>query len=368
MAGQQKENPNQMPYLEGCTVRGTSPVIAETLQKIYGERTPTILSAIKEKCPKAEIVYEKGCEVAGTDKSGFASAVKAAKSADIVILILGGKYGWGTNCTTGEGIDCDDIGLPGVQEELAREIFDAGVPAVFVHMDAKPLCSEYIAEHYKAILENWFPGESGGRALADVLFGDYNPGGRLPITAPRNAGQIPIYASTQNGSGYFPGSGMVISRYVEGSKEPLYYFGEGYSYTTFAYSNLKVDNEVKADGVLNVSCDVQNSGDVDGEEVVQVYVTDEVASMVRPAQELAGFYRVRLKAHETKRIHFAMKASQFAFLDTKMRWLVEAGKMTLKIGSSSKDIKLTSGFEISNSAYVDGKSRGFYAKAWEGTV
>jgi beta-glucosidase len=161
---------------------------------------------------------------------------------------------------------------------------------------------------------------------------------------------------------------MVISRYVEGHKEPLYYFGEGYSYTTFVYSNLQVNNKINAESILNVSCDVQNAGDVDGEEVVQVYVTDELASMVRPAQELAGFYRVRLNAHETKRIHFTMKASQFAFLDTKMRWLVEAGKMTLKIGASSKDIRLTSGFEISNSAYIDGKDRGFYAKAWEKTV
>jgi beta-glucosidase len=126
-----------------------------------------------------------------------------------------------------------------------------------------------------------------------------------------------------------------------------------------------VDNEVKADGVLNVSCDVQNSGDTDGEEVVQVYVSDELASMVRPAQELAGFYRVQLKARETKRIHFTMKASQFAFLDDKMQWLVEAGKMTVKIGASSKDIRLTAGFEIGNSAYIDGKDRGFYAKAWE---
>jgi beta-glucosidase len=368
MGAQQKENPNQMPYLEGCTVRGTSPIVEETLQKIYGGRTPTILAAIREKCPNAEIVYEKGCEVAGTDKSSFVGAVKAAKSADAVILILGGKYGWGTNCTTGEGIDCDDIGLPGVQEELAKEIFETGTLAVFVHMDAKPLSSEYIAEHYKAILENWFPGESGGRALADVLFGDYNPGGRLPITAPRNAGQIPIYASTQNGSGYFPGDGMVISRYVEGRKDPLYYFGEGYSYTTFEYSNLHVDDTVNAEGSINVSCDVQNAGDVDGEEVVQLYVRDELASMVRPAQELAGFYRVQLNAHQTKRIHFTMKASQFAFLDTKMQWLVEAGKMAVMVGASSKDIRLTGAFEISGSAYIDGKTRGFYAKACEGTV
>lgn len=366
LGGGQNDNPNQMPYLDGCAVRGTSPVIEETLRKIYSGRTPTILASIREKCPDAEIKFEKGCEVAGTDTSGFANAVNAAKSADVVILILGGKYGWGTNCTTGEGIDCDNIGLTGMQEELAKAIFEAGTPAVFVHMDAKPLSSEYIASHYPAILENWFPGETGGRALADVLFGDYNPGGRLPITAPRNAGQIPIHSSTQNGSGYFSGEGMVIAKYVEGTKEPLFYFGEGKTYTEFEYSNLCTDAKVSADGIVNISCKVANTGGKDGEEVVQLYVRDELASMVRPARELTGFYRVALKARETKTVHFTMKTSQFAFLDKQMKWVVEKGAMSVMIGSSSKDIRLTGGFEITDTAYVDGQTRGFYAKAWEG--
>lgn len=356
---------NQMPYLDGCMVRGTSPVVEETLQAIYGTRTPTILQAIRAKCPEAEIVYEKGCEIAGTDKSGFTKAREVAESADAVILILGGKYGWGTNCTTGEGIDCDDINLPGVQEELAQSIFEVGTPAVFVHMDAKPLSSEFVANHYMAILENWFPGETGGSALADVLFGDYNPSGRLPMTAARKTGQIPIHASTQNGSGYFSEEGMVICKYVEGHKEPLYYFGEGKSYTSFQYSNLQVEKKVDANGTITISCDVTNTGEQDGEEVVQAYVRDELASMVRPAQELAGFYRVKLKVNETKKINFLMKVSQFAFLDTSMKWVVEAGKMTIKVGASSKDIRLTETFEITNSSYVDGKNRGFYAKAWE---
>lgn len=363
--GDKRENPNQMPYLDGCTVRGTAPIVEETLKNIYGDRTPTILEAIKEKCPDAEIVYQKGCEVAGTDRSGFSKAREAAEEADIVILVLGGKYGWGTNCTTGEGIDCDTIDLPGVQEELAKTICEAGTPAVFVHMDAKPLSSEFVAEHYRAILENWFPGETGGTALVDVLFGDYNPGGKLPMTAARNTGQIPIHASTQNGSGYFGKEGMIISKYVEGNKEPLYYFGEGQSYTTFDYNNLQIDKEVEVSGVINISCNITNTGDVDGEEIIQAYVRDELASMVRPAQELIGFYRVRLQAGETKQIHFSAKVSQFAFLDSKMKWIVESGEMTLKIGASSKDIRLTDSFAITNTAEVDGKNRGFYAKAWE---
>lgn len=360
-----RDNANRMPYLEGCTVRGTSPVVEETLREIYGDRTPTILTAIREKCRESKITYEKGCDVAGTDKGGFEKAIEAAKSADVVILVLGGKYGWGTNCTTGEGIDCDNIGLPGVQEELAKSIFETSVPTVFVHMDAKPLSSEYIAGHYPAILENWYPGETGGSALADVLFGDYNPGGKMPMTAARNTGQIPIHASTQNGSGYCGEEGMVIAKYVEGSKAPLYYFGEGKSYTTFEYTNIQVTDKAEASSILHISCDVTNTGERDGEEVIQLYVRDELASMVRPAQELAGFYRVKLAVGETKKVQFEMKVSQLAFLNTEMKWIIESGKMTVRIGASAKDIRLTETFEITNSAEVDGRTRGFYAKAWE---
>lgn len=359
------ENPNQMPYFQGSKIRGTSDVVEETLKQEFKERTLTIIEAIKAKCPDAEIRYEKGCDVAGNDRSGFAAAEQAAKEADLVILIGGGKYGWGSNCTTGEGIDTDRIGLPGVQEELAERIYAAGTPAIYVHMDAKPLSSEFIDTHYDAVLENWYPGDTGGKALADVLFGDYNPAGRLPMTAARNTGQIPIYSSQKNGSGYHGGNGMVLCKYAEGEKTPLHYFGEGLSYTEFAYSDLKVQETAASDASVEISCVVENIGGRDGEEVVQVYVTDEMACMLRPAQELAGFCRVKLKAGERKRIHFSMRTDQFAFLDQKMRWIVEAGTMTVKVGSSSKDIRLTGAFEITETSYIDGKNRGFYAKAWE---
>lgn len=255
--------------------------------------------------------------------------------------------------------------MTGVQEELARAIHETGTPSVLVHMDAKPLSSEYINEHYPAILENWFPGDTGGRALADVLFGDYSPAGRLPMTAARNTGQIPIYSSQKNGSGYHGGNGMVLCKYVEGSKEPLYYFGEGMSYTTFEYSGLQVKKTVSAEESVELSCDITNIGDRAGEEVVQVYVTDELASMVRPAQELAGFRRISLAPGETKTVHFSMRTDQFAFLDHEMRWIVEAGMMTVKVGASSKDTRLKDTFEILETAYIDGKKRGFYASSWE---
>ncbi len=349
-------------FYEGSTVRKENPIVDNMLEQVYGHITPTILSSIKEKCTKAQIVYEKGCEIAGTNKEGFEAAVAAAKDAEIVILTLGGKYGWGNNCTIGEGIDSDYIGLNGVQEELAKAIFEAGTPAVLVHMDARPLSSEFISKNYPVIIENWFPGDTGGEALADVLFGDYNPAGRLPVTVARNTGQIPIYSMHKNGSGYSKGNGMVLSKYVEGTKQPLYYFGEGKSYTTFTYSNLQLDKKVRADGVINLSCDVTNTGERDGEEVIQLYVSDEAASMMRPNKELAGFKRIAIEAGKTKTVYFSMRADQFAFLDADMKWIVEAGKMTVKIGASSEDIRLIDFFEIENTTYIDAKKRGFYAK------
>jgi len=351
------------PFFEGSNVRQEPPIVEETIKKLYGAITPTILDSIKAKCPDANVEYERGCDVAGTNRGGFAAAIAAAKRADVVILVLGGKYGWGNTCTIGEGIDSDRIGLPGVQEELAKAIFETGTPAIFVHMDARPLSSEYIAKNYPAIIENWFPGITGGSALADVLFGDYNPAGRLPVTVARNAGQIPIYARHRKGDSYDEVKGMVMNMYAEGSKQPLFYFGEGKSYTQFEYSNLKVDKKVKADGIINLSCEVTNIGGRDGEEVVQIYVRDEVASMLRPSKELAGFKRVALKVGETKTVHFSMRADQFAFLDVDMNWIVEAGTMTVMVGGSSEDIRLSDTFEIENTAYVVGKDRGFFARA-----
>lgn len=360
-----EDNTYRMPYFPGSMIRGMAPVVEEELRENYAERTVTVLQALQSTFANATITYVKGCDVAGNDRSGFAQAEQAAAEADVVIVTGGGKCGWGSNCTIGEGIDTDRIGLPGVQEELAERIAGTGTPAVYVHMDTRPLSSEPIYEQYGAVLEIWYPGEAGGRALADVLAGDYNPAGRLPMTALRNVGQVPMYSSQKNGSGYHGGNGMVSCKYVEGKKTPLRYFGEGLSYTEFTYSDLRVTEKAGCRDQVEVSCLVTNTGKYDGDEVVQVYVTDEMACMLRPAQELAGFYRVNLKAGESKRIHFSMRTDQFAFLDQEMKWIVEAGKMTVKVGGSSKDLPLTGAFEITETSYIDGKNRGFYAQAWE---
>lgn len=348
----------QAPLFEGSHVRSEPPQVEAAIRAALGGRTPTILESVQAKVPDACVIWEQGCDIAGTRRTGFDAAVAAAADADVVILTLGGKYGWGSSCTSGEGIDTDDIGLPGVQEELARRVLETGTPTVFVHMDAKPLSSEYVAEHFPAVIENWFPGETGGEALTDVLFGDYNPAGRLPMTAARHTGQIPIYAAHRRSDSV---TGTALSRYFDGEKAPLWAFGEGLSYTTFDYSDLVVDPTVQADGEVHIACSITNTGERDGDEVVQLYIRDELASMVRPVQELAGFARVHLAAGESTTVRFTVRADQFAFLDTEMRWVVEAGEMGVRVGASSIDRRLTGSFRIESSAFVDGARRGFYA-------
>lgn len=356
-------SPYQMPYMEGSTVRGTAPYIEEELRKRYGETTPTILEAVREKC-EGEIRYAKGYEVAGEDRSGFEEALETVRWADAVIAVCGGKYGWGSSCTTGEGVDCDNIGVTGVQEELLLEIAESGRPCVLVHMDAKPLSSEKLTEKYGAVLENWYPGDTGGTALAEVLFGEVNPGGRLPVTAPRSTGQIPIYASQLRGSGYRPGNGMTIAKYVENEKTPLYCFGHGLSYTEFSYSDLSCTAEISAGEAAEIRCRVTNTGKLKGEEVVQLYISDMQASMIRPEQELAGFARVSLEPGESTEVCFRVRADQFAFLDKDFNWIVEKGKMEIRIGASSMDIRLRGEFTVTDTKIIDGKTRGFYAETW----
>ncbi|MFF2347671.1 glycoside hydrolase family 3 N-terminal domain-containing protein [Pseudarthrobacter sp. NPDC058119] len=348
----------QAPMFEGSKVRSEPPQVEAAIRAVLEGRTPTIVESVQAKLPDATIVWEQGCDIAGTRRTGFDAAITAATDADVVLLTLGGKYGWGSSCTSGEGIDTDDIGLPGVQEELAKRILETGTPAIFVHMDARPLSSEYVAEHFPAVIENWFPGETGGQALADVLFGDYNPAGRLPMTAARHAGQIPVYAAHRRSDSF---SGTVLNRYFDGNKTPLFVFGHGLSYTSFEYSDLAVDSSVRSDGTVEISCSVTNSGSRDGDEVVQLYVRDEFASMVRPVQELAGFARVHLTAGQTRTVRFTVRADQFAFLDANMQWVVEAGDMGVRIGASSNDLRLKGSFRIEDNAVIDSARRGFYA-------
>ncbi|MDR1539222.1 MAG: glycoside hydrolase family 3 C-terminal domain-containing protein [Clostridiales bacterium] len=351
-------------FYPGSDVLKERPDVEAVLDMALGAFTPTILKSIKAKAPSANVIYAKGADIAGNGRDGFAEAVEAAKQADAVIMTIGGKYGWGANCTIGEGLDRDDIDLTGIQGELAKTIIEAGKPTVVVHMDARPLSNAYIKDNAAAVLENWFPGSTGGQALADILFGDYNPAGRMPVTAARNAGQIPIYSGQKNGNAYYAkGTLGALNRYVEGDREPLSYFGEGLSYTTFAYENLSVTPQTNANGEVEITFGLINTGGFGGEETAQLYVSDEYASMLRPAKEFAGCKRLFVKAGERKTVKFRVRADQFAFLDADMNWIVEKGKMNVSVGASSEDIRLNGSFEITETARIDGKARGFYAKS-----
>lgn len=342
-----------------------NPMIEDILRSML-EKSKTILQAIQKNCKNAEVLYAKGCDIAGNDIRGFDLAVKIAESADVVILALGGKHGWGQMATIGESLDSMSIGLPGVQEALVKKVYSAGKPTVVLHLDGRPLSSEFIAEKCHAVLECWSPSILGGQAIASVLFGDFNPSGKLPVTVARNAGQIPIYYNHVNGSSYhnhniFKHEPM----YVDGPETPLFYFGHGLSYTRFEYSNLKLNERLEGDGELTVSVDICNVGQRDGTEVVQLYISDELCSLLRPNKELAGFKRVLLKVKEKKTVTFMIRASQMAFLDSRMKWKVESGEMTVMVGASSEDIRLKGTFYIANDVYVNGAKRGFFADTKE---
>ncbi|MDE7199192.1 MAG: glycoside hydrolase family 3 C-terminal domain-containing protein, partial [Lachnospiraceae bacterium] len=350
-------------------VREVSPRIGKRITREF----PVVRSlchALQEYLPDSQIVYAQGVNCAGSDVAGMEEALRAAADADAVILTLGGKNGWGITSTVGEGVDSTDIDLPGRQEEFARRVYELHKKTVVLHFDGRPLSNAYVASHFDAILEVWQPGVMGGQALCKTLFGAYNPGGKLPVTAARNAGQLPVYYGLPRGSGYVAAghTGMIRNKngYINDTAYPLYYFGHGLSYTTFDYSDARIDRtEVVAKDIMNISVTVENTGNVAGDEVVQLYFTDQTASMVRPTMELAGFKRISLEPREKKEVIFQMKVSQMAFLDRDNRWVVEKGAVTFSIGSSCADIRQRLHAEVTESAQVDERTRGFYAQAVE---
>jgi len=303
----------------------------------------SVLGGIKERLsPKTEIRYAQGCKVTGELRDGFAEAVEAAKNAEVAVVVVGGRSGLTPDCTCGESRDRAEIGLPGVQEELVRAVHETGTPLVVVLVNGRPLAIPWIAEQVPAILEAWLPAAEGGTAVADVLFGDVNPGGKLPITFPRSAGQIPVYYGhkpTHRSNWY--------GDYVSTSIEPLFPFGHGLSYTTFSFENLRIGPErIGPDGAVTVSVDVTNTGDRSGDEVVQLYVHRRGVSVTRPVKELKGFKRITLGAGEKTTVTFTLLGSQLGFYNLDMEFVVEPGAVEVMVGSSSADIHLTGEFEI----------------------
>jgi beta-glucosidase len=303
----------------------------------------TILEGIKAKAKGAKILFAAGCEYNGTSKDGFPAAVKAAQEADVTIVVVGGKSGLTPDCTCGEMRDRVELGLPGVQEDLVKAIYDTGTLTVLVIIDGRPLALDWMAEKIPAILEAWLPGEEGGTAVADVLFGDYNPGGKLPISFPRKVGQIPVYyAHKPSGA-----RSQLWGDYVDGSTSPAFDFGHGLSYTTFKLSNIKINpKRVQRNGKVSVKVDIQNTGDRSGDEVIQLYVNDVVASITRPVKELKGFKRISLGPDELRTVEFNLPVENLGFHDKEMKFTVEPGMFKIMIGNSSRDIILEDQFEV----------------------
>ncbi len=303
----------------------------------------TPLEGIRRAAPGVDVVHAKGCEVKGAVADGLADAIAAARGADVAIVCVGGKSGLLDDSTSGEMNDAADLGLTGLQQRLVEEVVATGTPTVVVLVNGRVLALPWIAAHVPAVVEAWLPGEEGGNAVADVLFGDVNPSGRLPISLPRAVGQVPVY------HGHKPSGvrSQVRGDYTDLPSAPLFAFGHGLSYTRFEYADLALTpGRIAPDGALEIACSVTNTGARSGTEVVQLYLNDVVASVTRPVRELRGFARVALEPGQTRRIAFQLDASQLAFYDRDMRFVVEPGVFRAMLGASSSDIRLTGTFEV----------------------
>ena len=311
----------------------------------------TVLEGVKGKVsPSTKVAYAKGCDVLGGDKSGFRAAAEAAKNAQLAVVVVGenmGQLGSGKHeekRTDGEGSDVASLDLTGYQEELIQAVYETGTPTVVVLINGRPLSIRWTAEHIPAIVEAWLPGDRGGEAVADILFGDYNPGGHLAITIPRHSGQLPCYYD------YKPSKAYMLRRgYADMPATPLYEFGYGLSYTKFDYSNLRITpQQSRPEGNVEVSADVKNAGGREGDEVVQLYIHRKTGSVATPVKQLKGFERISLRPGEVKSVAFTLTPEDLALLNVDMHWVVEPGTIDVLVGASSQDIRLRGSVQVLN--------------------
>ncbi len=309
----------------------------------------TVLEGVKRAVPPGvRVLYERGCEVLGADRSGFERAIQAAKAADVVIVVVGENERYSPNGgTDGETLDVASLDLTGVQEDLVQAVHTAGKPTVVVLINGRPLSVRWPAEHVPAIVEAWLPGEQGGTAVADVIFGHYNPSGRLSVTVPRHVGQLPMFYNQKPSRVRWDKGRPQFKDYVDMKGGPLYPFGHGLSYTTFAYANLRIEpGVIPPAGGVRIAVDVANTGNRAGEEVVQLYLNDVVTSVTRPLEELKGFRKISLQPGERKTVEFRLGADELSYLDRNLRRVVEPGEFRIMIGRSSEDLRLSGSFRV----------------------
>ncbi|MCI1778470.1 MAG: glycoside hydrolase family 3 C-terminal domain-containing protein [Bacteroidales bacterium] len=311
-------------------------------------RIVTVYDGIRKKLGEKHVMYVKGCSVRDTVNYNIDEAVRAASKADVVIAVVGGSSARDfkteyketgaavsdafsvSDMECGEGYDRATLCLLGRQMELLKKLKVAGKPLVVVYIEGRPLRMNWASENADALLTAWYPGEEGGSGIADVLFGDYNPSGRLPVSVPRSVGQLPVYYDQKM---------PLRHNYVEEDSSPLYPFGYGLSYTDFKYSGLKI-NSTSADSVVVSFC-IRNIGKCTGWSVPQLYLRDECASVSQPVKELKGFEKVFLRKGEAKTVSFVLKPSDFSLININMKRVTEPGSFNIMIGESSSDIVLS---------------------------
>ncbi|HUF33833.1 MAG TPA: glycoside hydrolase family 3 N-terminal domain-containing protein [Acidimicrobiales bacterium] len=284
--------------------------------------------------PGCRVEHAPGCEVSGDDRSDIPAAVALAQEAEVAVVVVAGRSGLRPACTVGEFRDATSLDLTGVQAELVSAVAATGTPIVVVVLSGRVHTLAGVVDDAGAVLQVWPPGEEGGAAVADVLFGAVNPAGRLPVTLPRNVGQLPVHHGQRAGGD----RSQFLGDYTDSPTAPLFAFGHGLSYTTFEYGELEVAAS-STDAPVEVSVRVANTGDHDGDEVVQLYGRDEVASVARPDSLLLGFARVPIPAGEARTVTFTVHPSRLAFYDAAMRFVVEPGGLSLHAGASSADLR-----------------------------
>lgn len=316
-----------------------------------GSKVTTVLEGIRSKLANEpeRVLYAPGCRIKGDSKEGFEHALACARQADTVVMVVGGssardfgegsidlktgaskvtEHSW-SDMDCGEGIDRMSLQLSGVQLELIQEVYQLGKPVVVVYINGRPIAEPWIEDHVDAVLEAWYPGEQGGHAVADILFGDVNPSGKLTLSIPKHVGQLPVYYNGKRSRG---------KRYLEDDSKPRYPFGYGLSYTEFDYSNLTVEPErIPADGTATVTVDVTNTGDREGAEVVQMYISDTVSTVTRPAKELKGFRKLTLAPGESRKVTFTVGAEQLQYIGADYKPVVEPGEFRVLVGRHVND-------------------------------
>ncbi len=324
------------------------------------ERAPTVLDALRERLEKAEITHVRGCRILRTrgqlddDRSELAAAADAARAADVAVLVIGDKAGHFRTGTVGEGTDAWDLSLPGVQSELVEAVLASGTPTVIVLVNGRPFDLSGVAGRAAAIVEAWFPGQDGSAAIADVLTGVTNPSGKTTVTFSRGAGVMPRHHDHKPLAAGIP----PLPAFA-----PVFPFGHGLSYTRFEYTDLAIAPETTAtDGEITVSCTIRNTGPRAGDEIVQLYLRDPVASVTRPVRELRGFVRVSLGAGEGARVTFRVSTDLVAFTGPDRTRIVEPGRIEVQIGASSEDIRLRGAWRLDGPIRRVGEEREFLAE------